>query len=115
MKYSEGILPALISTVFAQKRLKMTKLLNIFMMLALLMLDGCTSPQTSEETPRSGSTNMAQASSSGDDPNEMICRREEVSGTNFRRRVCMTRAERQREQQDSQEEMLERRSSARAQ
>ena len=50
-----------------------------------------------------------------DDPNEMICRREQVTGSNFRRRVCMTRAERQARRADSQEEMLERRSAIRDQ
>ena len=91
----------------------MTKLFNIFIALALLVLVGCASPQTSDEASASGSTGTAQASSSGGDPNEMICRREEVTGTNFRRRVCLTRAEREREQEDSQEEMLERRSAVR--
>jgi outer membrane murein-binding lipoprotein Lpp len=113
MKYSAGILPFPNSTVFAQKGRKMAKLFNVFIALAILVLAGCASPQTSEEASASGSTDTAQASSSGDDPNEMICRREEVTGTNFRRRVCLTRAERMREQQDSQEEMLERRSSVR--
>jgi hypothetical protein len=95
----------------------MIKISNIFMILVILFLASCSSPQAPNNTSSTGSSNTdtAQASTSEDDPNEMICRREEVTGTNFRRRVCMTRAERQREQQDSQEEMLERRSAARAQ
>ncbi len=97
----------------------MIKIFNIFIALVIIFLVSCSSPQVPNNTSSTGSSNTdtdtAQASTSEDDPNEMICRREEVTGTNFRRRVCLTRAERQREQQDSQEEMLERRSSARAQ
>ncbi len=95
----------------------MIKISNIFIALVIIFLVSCSSPQAPNNTSSTDSSNTdtAQASTSEDDPNEMICRREEVTGTNFRRRVCLTRAERQREQQDSQEEMLERRSSARAQ
>ena len=113
MKYSVGILPVLNFTVFAQKPRQMTKLFNIFIALALLTLVGCASSQTPEEPSVASSADTAQASASGDDPDEMICRREEVTGTNFRRRVCLTRAQRDQERSDSQEEMLERRSAVR--
>jgi hypothetical protein len=89
-------------------------------MLALLVMIGCASQPsavntsgTSADSTASSPTSLAENSPSGEDPNEMICRREQVTGTNFRRRVCMTRAQRESEQADSQEEMLERRSAVR--
>lgn len=86
------------------------------MMWAVLLMAGCAAPPTSENAAGSGSENgdvIAAIDNSGDDPDAMICRREQVTGTNFRRRVCMTRAQREQEQADSQEEMLERRSAVR--
>lgn len=92
---------------------------RIFITLAVLLASACASQQTAENAAgnevatSAGNTVVAQNDSSGDDPNEMICRREQVTGTNFRRRVCMTRAERQQRLEVSQEEMLERRSADR--
>ncbi len=37
-----------------------------------------------------------------DDPNKVICRREEVTGSHFERRVCMTRAAWQRQTEEAQ-------------
>ena len=89
-------------------------------MLVLSVIVGCASrtsavnnSETTIDSSASSSASLAENSDSGEDPNEMICRREQVTGTNFRRRVCLTRAEREREQADSQEEMLERRSAVR--
>lgn len=98
----------------------MTVFPRFFIMLALGVSVGCASQPGAESTSEStanasasAATSLAENSDSGDDPNEMICRREQVTGTNFRRRICLTRAQREREQADSQEEMLERRSAVR--
>jgi len=98
-------------------------ILRYFTLIMLLVAVGCASQPTAE-TGESNESNESNEISSTDnqaaenelsevDPDEMICRREQVTGSNFRRRVCMTRAERLREQENSQEELLERRSSVR--
>jgi hypothetical protein len=116
MKYSAGILHRLKFTVFAQKTKFMGNFSRIFMILAMAVLAGCASQQSADSAQATTAANTAQGaenSSAGADPDELICRREVVTGTNFRRRVCMTRAERETMREESQEEMLERRSAVR--
>lgn len=98
----------------------MTIFLRYFVLLMMFMAVGCASQPSEENTVNNegGEINATQSQVaendlSAGDPNEMICRREQVTGSNFRRRVCMTRAERLREQENSQEELIERRSSVR--
>jgi len=98
---------------------------NYFIMLAMLMLASCASQNAAENSAGSLTENTAEEtadasvevaeSTSGNDPDELICRREQVTGSNFRRRVCMTRAERNRERADVQNEVLLRRSADRGQ
>lgn len=90
------------------------------MVLAMAVLAGCASEQAADPALAATSANTTQGadlaaenSISGTDSDELICRREVVTGTNFRRRVCMTRAERDTRREESQEEMLERRSAVR--
>lgn len=45
----------------------------------------------------------------GPDPNEVICRREQVVGSHRRREVCMTRAEREAMGRETQERLREQR------
>ena len=82
-------------------------------MLAVLSLIGCASgdPAASGIVEAGEDTAAVAETSSGDDPNEIICRREQVTGTNFRRRVCLTRAEREAARQQTREEMQQRQSS----
>ena len=49
------------------------------------------------------------AAPEGPDPNEMICRREQVTGSHRRREVCMTRAEREANRRDTQRRLREQR------
>lgn len=98
----------------------MTTILRYLALLMIFMAVGCASQSTVETTDSVDNSEISSADSqvagndlSEGDPDEMICRREQVTGSNFRRRVCMTRAERQREQDNSQEELIERRSSVR--
>lgn len=75
----------------------MSKFTNIFISLALLFLVGCAAQngaETAAMTNQNEEQNLAENTTSEPDPNEMICRREQVTGSNFRREVCMTRAER---------------------
>jgi hypothetical protein len=124
MKYSAGILHCLKFTVFAQKTKIMSNFFRFFMVLAVVVLAGCAAPRSADSAQPVTSANTAQGaeitadngteiSSADIDPDELICRREVVTGTNFRRRVCMTRAERDTQREESQEEMLERRSAVR--
>jgi hypothetical protein len=116
MKYSACILRFPNFTVFAQKRPIMSKMFNIFIMLLTLLASACASQTTAENNlaeSASGGTVLAEKEDGGDDPDAMICRREQVTGTNFRRRVCMTRGEREQRRADTQEEILEHRSSER--
>lgn len=98
-----------------KKGLLMSNFYRVFIVLAALVVAGCASPPAPENSVAATGTaaSVAAGAESGDDPDELICRREQVTGTNFRRRVCMTRAQREQEQSDSQEEMLERRSAVR--
>ena len=96
----------------------MNKIYNVFISLAFLFLVSCAATESQEmaasDTDPSGTGEMAAVDSkaaSRDD--ELICRRVQMTGTNFRRRVCQTRADMERETRDSQEEMLERRSAVR--
>lgn len=98
----------------------MTTILRYFALLTIFMAVGCATEPTADSTVNNegGETSstqnqVADTISSDGDPDEMICRREQVTGSNFRRRVCMTRADRQRELENSQEELMERRSSVR--
>lgn len=90
----------------------MIKNFKYFIVLAVFLLPACASKPADESDssiPNESDQAVAVNSAAEEDPDEMICRRENVTGTNFRRRVCMTRADRNRERDDSQEEMLERR------
>jgi len=90
----------------------MIKNFKYFIVLAVFLLPACASQPADESDssiPNESDQAVAVNSAAEEDPDEMICRRENVTGTNFRRRVCMTRADRNRERDDSQEEMLERR------
>ena len=83
------------------------------MMLALIVTAGCASQQSMDsDTPAASeeSVDVAANSESENDPNEVICRREMVTGTNFRRRICLTRAQRGEMRAGSREEFNERRS-----
>lgn len=51
----------------------------------------------------------AAAAPAGPDPNEMICRREQVTGSHRRREVCMTRAQREANRRSTQRELRDRR------
>ena len=51
----------------------------------------------------------AEAARGGEDPNEVICRRERVTGSHRRRELCMTRAQREQNRRDTQRRMRERR------
>ena len=86
---------------------------RFFIVLAVLLLASCASQTDTETTSTSvteaGET-VAANTARDNDPNELICRREQVTGTNFRRRVCLTRAQRAEAQALTQEEMLQRRS-----
>ena len=94
----------------------MVNFVKLFMMLALILTAGCASQQsTDSDTPNASqesvaSVDVAENSESGNDPNEVICRREMVTGSNFRRRVCLTRAQRGEMRSQSQEGFNERRS-----
>ena len=57
-----------------------------------------------------GTAQTAEAAPPRNDPNEVICRKEAVTGSHRRREVCMTRAEREANRRDTQREMRERRS-----
>ena len=99
----------------------MTKFIINIIMLGFFGLAGCASseapsdnvPATASATePATESADVDAAEiSAGENPDEIICRREQVTGTNFRRRVCLTRAEREAARKDTQDEMLQRRSS----
>jgi hypothetical protein len=81
----------------------MFNFVKLFMMLSLIFVVGCASQEPTEsdssvasDTPVTSeqSEDVVANSDSGNDPNEVICRREMVTGSNFRRRVCLTRAQR---------------------
>ena len=98
----------------------MTTLSRNLVFLVTIFVWGCVSQPTTEnmnntdpETSAENAAQVADNDATESDPDELICTREQVTGSNFRRRVCLTRAERLREQADSQEELLERRSSVR--
>ncbi len=84
-----------------------------FMVLGLFLLASCASRSETESVVSSdaeaGET-VAANNASENDPNELICRREQVTGTNFRRRVCLTRAQREEARTLTQQEMLQRQS-----
>ena len=94
------------------------KLQKCILMLSLAgLITGCATTPDSEsdavaEAASAGQTtaNVTENSSSERDPNELICRREQVTGSNFRRRVCLTRAERKERQDEIQRAMEQSRS-----
>jgi len=91
-----------------KKGVKVYKFTNIFISLALFFLVGCATQNDAENaavTNLGEPENLAQDSGSEPDPNEMICRREQVTGSNFRREVCMTRAQREEFSTQTQEFM----------
>ncbi len=86
---------------------------KFFIVLAAFLLAGCATRSEPESMPSSGTeaAETVAANITGDnDPNELICRREQVTGTNFRRRVCLTRAQREEARTLTQQEMLQRQS-----
>ncbi|MDG2176857.1 MAG: hypothetical protein P8M72_12100 [Gammaproteobacteria bacterium] len=78
----------------------MGNFIKFFIMLAFILTAGCASQQPADSgTPNASegnveSVDVAANSDSENDPNEIICRREMVTGSNFRRRICLTRAQR---------------------
>lgn len=86
---------------------------RIIILLAAVVGPGCASDPAPETGAQSGalaassgssaSASAASAQTSQDSGDEMICRREQVTGTNFRRRVCRTRAEMQEAGEQSRE------------
>jgi hypothetical protein len=97
----------------------MFNFVKLFMMLSFIFVVGCASQEPTEsdssvasDTPVTSeqSEDVVANSDSGNDPNEVICRREMVTGSNFRRRVCLTRAQREGLRQGSQDEFNTRRS-----
>ena len=86
---------------------------NTFIMLAFVSIAGCASQQSADvDTPTAPeqSVDVAVNSESENDPNEVICRREMVTGSNFRRRVCLTRAQREEMRTGSRDVFNDRRS-----
>lgn len=82
---------------------------KVFMMLLAFASVGCASqnaPDSGAETVASTAAGEADASAGDGDADELICRREQVTGTNFRRRVCMTRREREERRQETQDAVL---------
>ena len=86
---------------------------KFFIVLAAFLLASCASRSDAESMPsnitEAGET-VAANIADDNDPNELICRREQVTGTNFRRRVCLTRAQREEARTLTQQEMLQRQS-----
>ena len=72
--------------------------------MAAAVADGPASPPSPAAPP--SATAAAKPVTDANDPNKMICRREEVTGSHFERRVCMTRADWDR--QSAAAEVLER-------
>jgi hypothetical protein len=86
---------------------------SYFIVLAIFLLSACSSqPAQQNDMAQESDSNveLAENSSSENDPNEVICRREMVTGSNFRKRVCLTRAQRGEMRAMSREEFIERRS-----
>ncbi len=86
---------------------------KFFIVLAVFLLASCASRSDVESLPSSvteAGERVAASTTSDNDPDELICRREQVTGTNFRRRVCLTRAQREEARTLTQQEMLQRQS-----
>src|SRR6056300_531007 len=86
LKYSQCILHFLNSSLFAQKRQKMIKKPFYFNILAAFLLSACASQPADESVellPAQSEPVLAENSESEEDPNELICRREQVTGSNF--------------------------------
>jgi hypothetical protein len=85
----------------------MTIFSRFFIMLLVLLAVSCASQPAGESAAQSASNAVAETESAdGSDPDEVICRREDVAGSNFRRRVCMTRSEREQRRRETQEAVL---------
>lgn len=86
-----------------------------FMSLGIFCLVSCASSEVaeqSEDVNQAANVELAAEDAENEnDPNEIICRREMVTGSNFRKRVCLTRAQRGEMRSESREEFRERRSS----
>ena len=94
--------------------IRISTLICISALLASCATQPTVQSQEATETSAPQGTNVVAANTNSEpDPNEMICRREQVTGSNFRRRVCMTRAERDQRMEESRDEALLRRSSQR--
>lgn len=75
-------------------------------MLVPFLLTGCVASELANNEADSSTESAEQVSGNlrdEDDPDEMICRREVVTGSNFRREVCLTRAEREESDRQTQE------------
>ncbi len=85
--------------------------INITVLIAVLLIASCASPDNGSQN-EAGDDLAVQGESapSENDPNEIICRNEMITGSNFRRRVCLTRAQRESMRQGSTEEMIRNRS-----
>ena len=98
------------------KERKMLNLSKTIIGLWAILLVSCASPttenQSSESVVSSEQEQTTVAANDDDqyDPDEMICRREMVTGSNFRKRVCLTRGQRDGMRQGSREEFNTRRS-----
>jgi hypothetical protein len=94
----------------------MVNFVKFFMMLAFILAAGCASQQSTDSDTSTASeesvdsVDVAANSESRNDPNEVICRREMVTGSNFRRRICLTRAQRGEMRSGSREVFNDRRS-----
>jgi len=65
------------------------------LLLALAMAATMADTPATSQSPASQPSAPAASkpADAADDPNKVICRREEVTGSHFERRVCMTRAQ----------------------
>ena len=76
-------------------------------MLALVLAAAVAISSAPPPSPVAGATNdtapvTSPAPGSKDDPNKVICRNEEVTGSRFLRRVCLTRAAWDKQSADAQ-------------
>ena len=89
------------------------------LLLGSAIVAGCATPAdnsteaTSSASTAASQTQTAAAStdSNANSDSEMICRREIVTGSNFRREVCMTRAQRREIHGSSREQAVRSRNS----
>lgn len=65
----------------------------VFAALAALGLSACVTPQSEQQAFAAPDSTAVAASASDDgvDMSEVVCRKEQTTGTRFARKVCMTR------------------------